>query len=360
MPEKTTKTGNPKEPEVTVGQLRTLVEVAKAGRYQLNGKTDHSSVMSARGQLARLVKAIGNPDEELTTTDGSGGIRLTPRGERLLPYAEAVAGIVAKLHEPDRSVRVAVYSSLMLHILTCAAQRGLATDSDSLGFWFAPADVGRADGGVSLTRRLARHDIDIAVAPDRLPATGLDEQPLYFWELRALGALPASDLSVVDGRPAVSIEQLARHPLLVSPSGYRSRQVLEEAAGRVKVPLNIRFELSNQGLMQRLTRAAPENDPWIAVMPSDAYGIPEADGGAAADTGVAVVEGDDILGDSYSIYRRSQAASLPTEFERRVDAAARTVASLLDPSTWDGAVRPPVRHPLPPAPGPAPTPHARR
>lgn len=345
---------NVQNSEITVKQLRTLIAVARAGTYGIGDKPSHSTGIAVRAQLARLAKATGNPDEPLTMTDGSGRVRLTPRGEKLLPYAEVVAGIVDKLHEPDRPVRVAVYSSLMLHILTCAAQRGLPTNSDSLGFWFAPADAARADGGVSLIRQLGRHDIDIAVAPDRLQVQGIDEKPLYSWELRALGTLPPSELTFVDGRRAVSIERLAMHQLLVSPDGYRSRQVLEEAASRAKVPLKIRFELSDQGLMQRLTKAAPERAPWIAVMPSDAYGIPEADGSTAVDTGVAILGGDGVLGDTYSIYRRSQAASILTEFEERVEAAAETVTELLDPSTWQGAVRPPpIRRsiPLTPAPG---------
>jgi len=310
--------------KITIEQLRTLTKVADAGSYQIDS-AKHSAVMAVRGLLTRLAEASGDPSEVLTVSDGYGQVRLTERGKQLLPYAEAVIGLVDELHKLDRKVRVAVYSSLMLHMLESGA------DPAALDFEFVPADAARAGGGASLIRQLSRHDIDLAVAPAGQKDDGLEEETLYFWELRAVGRLPDTEVSVRRGRRIVTLKDLAKHPLLVSPPGYHSRQVLEDAARGAKVSLQIRFELADQGLMQRLTKVAPANEPWIAVMPGDAYGIPEPENGNDVEAGVTIVAGNSVVGDSYSVYRRASVASTPTEFEQRVAAAARTVKHLLNP-----------------------------
>ncbi|MEO6501667.1 MAG: LysR family transcriptional regulator [Jatrophihabitantaceae bacterium] len=294
--------------EITLHQLRVLVALEKLGSIDQLARQQNRTPMAIRSMLRRLGAACGE-SEPLFRAGETGKVLLTVRGLELLGDAKHILALVDGMTNQQRLIVVAAYSTLMLQIFEAFHGR-----KEPWPFSFlAGADAARAQGGAPLTDRLRTHAADIVIAPaDDHP--GLESHPLYSWTLQAVRQQGPS------GAP-VSITSLEGKELLVSPSGHRSRRLLEESALEAGVSLNIRLELADHGVLREIALRSE----WVAVIPDDAFGLPQAPMGDV----IQRKDGKPIT-DRYALYhRKAVTGGHHGRHEERVAAVVRTICDLL-------------------------------
>jgi DNA-binding transcriptional LysR family regulator len=300
--------------KVTIEQVRAFVAVAETHSYgAAQGRLGLRAPEAVRHLVARLETALGLSQlERLFRADYKGSLTLTPRGQLLLSRAEKFLLAADELGVYEPYVRIGAYPSIALRLAEHLPAHLPEHAFDNL------SDASRSDGGTTLLRRLEAGHLDLVVAPSGWTSTAnLVERRLYWWRLRAVFA--GSDQP---GTPrTMTLFDLRNRPVLLSPIGHGSRQVLDQGCAEEGIVLKVAMELSEQHVMRALAQANSER-AWTAIMPDDAFGDPNAELGPVLITR----HGHRILAGSYSLYHQSLEAASNED----VRAMAEAIVAVLE------------------------------
>lgn len=225
-------------------QLRDFVAVVKAGSLAGASRILNVSQPGLGYQIKQLELDLGTA----LLVRHSRGIELTPAGAIFMADAERVLAIIA---EAKAKVRDAVRAEM------AEIKIGLSPTPQQL---LAPALSGLSIGGHAavlsfregLSARLIQEvrsgtlDVAICISAEAVP--DLRTVPLYREYLHLVG--PVEDGAGRD----VSFDALGRYRLIAGPRDHLPRRVIDEAAARRRIMLDIAQELEPGGLRSSLVR----------------------------------------------------------------------------------------------------------
>jgi DNA-binding transcriptional LysR family regulator len=205
---------------------------------------------------------------------GSSPRVLSAAGEQLLPTIRRILEDVATLESSAVDVRgggwkrikVAGYPAHVRKVLAPAVRvfeksfPGATVELPHL------ADDQRARGGANLFRSLVKGEVDIAICPGRNVTNVRYSGKLYDWSLVAV------DPSWSE--PRRPIDALRDAPLITSPSGFTSRDLVEDACHEAGFHPHVAYETPSTEAMLALA----EHGLGVAITPDDALpsGRPDA------------------------------------------------------------------------------------
>lgn len=315
------------ETTITVEQVEAFCAAASSPSYRdaANALRQSGDGPDAHRWIIRLIdrleEAIGT---KLVEGTPRGEIHLTSAGLQLLPSALAFRDAAHALRNHSAAYRLTAYPAVALRLLQHEDGRRLFEGPEPLTLYDI-TESHRSDRGRSILNRTALAEIDLSIAPSGrardLTTFRLHETLLYSWELHVV--LGGGDDCSLGSRKSVRPRDLAMFKIVCSPSGHRSRELLEQAFGDEGVPFEPYLELSNQEVLREL---AFEIDYVVAVLPDDSFG-------AAAQFGPRLATRKrSNYGDSYSLYRRHPFDSKqPTAREQRIAALAVEIRNVFDP-----------------------------
>jgi DNA-binding transcriptional LysR family regulator len=228
-------------------QLEYLVAVAEEASFTRAAGRVHISQSGVSAQVRQLERELG-----ATLVDRSSrAVRLTDAGTAALPHARAALAAAAALRQSVDEVRGLVRGRLVVGMVTACTVTGLF---DALaGFRRAHPGVSLAlteDSSAGLAARVRDGTADLALVgtagclPDDLGALPVASE-------RLVAAAPPGHL-VADGRPSVSLADLAGGQVVCMPAGTGIRAALDEACAAQGVTLNVTLEASAPGAVADL------------------------------------------------------------------------------------------------------------
>ncbi|WP_368345657.1 LysR family transcriptional regulator [Pelagovum sp. HNIBRBA483] len=200
--------------------LRAFVTVADLGSFRRAAERLNTTQPNISARIAQLEKLLGT---SLMTRD-AGSVRLTSRGQSLLPHARAVLASTDDFLSAAGGRRL-FHGALRLGVSELVAHTWLPAFLRTMKDRFPNIDVElTVDLSANITRALAARDIDLAFqsAPFDQPArisASLGRSP-YVWVAAPTLALPAPklDAATLDAAPILTHprgtaphDQLARH-----------------------------------------------------------------------------------------------------------------------------------------------------
>lgn len=257
--------------------LRTFLAVARAGSVSGAAAAVHRSQPAVSAQVRRLEDGLG----DRLFRRHPRGVRLTPLGERLLPYAEALERVVVGVGELAADVR-----GLSTGALDVAASTTIAL------YWLPEriAAFGHAHPAVAMRVRtrnsreavdaLAAGDVDLALVEGTadawatLPADVYVARPVFEDTIVVVAppGHPLADRRRVDPADLDGLDAVGRE------AGSGTREVVDRALAAAGVRLRVRLEVTEPEAMKRAVRAGM----GIALMSAVAVRAEAAAGTIAA------------------------------------------------------------------------------
>jgi DNA-binding transcriptional LysR family regulator len=259
--------------DITLARIRPFVALAETLSYRGAAEILHITEPNLSRQIAALEKALGFLLIERTR--GSRSVRVTARGQRLLALArqmrdaaEGLRQIALELRESGEAIlRLACYPAHVDQVVA-RALKSFAENHPSTAVSIQDIDDQlRRNSGLLPLERLTERAVDIVIAPGpgSTVREGIDSNELYSWHLVAVGS--TEHLREVDGT-SITIAQLAKLPLLMSPARHLSRDLLTVEAGQETASLTVKYESESVEVLLALAREGL----GIAVLPNDALG----------------------------------------------------------------------------------------
>jgi DNA-binding transcriptional LysR family regulator len=236
---------------VDVVSLTRFVAIAEHQSFRAASRALYIAQPTLTKQMQELEEGLGI----ILFERGRWGVRLTRSGEALLVRArsilEQVEDLPATIRDPFEVVRVGAAST--------AAGSFLAP---FLGKWI-PAhpevQIRLIEDGLSgLVDRLRRRECDVALVASPVPEI-FDYRPILNVQVHAI--FPVGH-ELADTDEPVTVEQIARYPILVSGEGFLSTRLFRAACGLVGVdPVEI-----YQSPVGQTLAALVENGLGVAVL----------------------------------------------------------------------------------------------
>lgn len=210
----------------TIGQIRALESIAAAGSFEhasrtVTRSTTFTALTGLEGHINRLPSDL--PPVQLTVP-GTG--RLSAEGQALLaPAVEVVSAFEAfqrtceRLRSGQSHLSIGCFPAHADRV--AVAMRTVA--DDGVSFQLVVAETSRAHRGSDMVNAVARHELDLAIAPDCVLPEGLRSQPLYRWQLRCV---VGEDHQFV-GRETCELSELKDQRVLASPRGHVTRSLID-------------------------------------------------------------------------------------------------------------------------------------
>lgn len=225
-----------------IKELKSFCMVARLGSFSKASQMLAMGQSAVTKQVKRLEVELG---EELVER-GSRPIRLTPAGANLFRIAlPLVEGIEDLTHRAAPSgieppVTVAVPHGFIGHVLL-EAVREMRQSAPSRSIRIRS---GTKDETFYLVQSGA---VDFAIAPDPGPSARFKFTPLFPSERILI--TPADHKFVL--QPPSSLQEIARHPLVLLRFQTETRALLETEFRRLGVPYEIAIELDSMDLLER-------------------------------------------------------------------------------------------------------------
>ena len=290
----------PKAP--TFRELQSFLRVVELGSYTATAQALGTSPARVWQSVESLESKLGFAAKTLMRPAGQGGkIVPTPVGRFVAAAAEeAMEAMIAlrdqasAAHRGERlELRLASYPAHVEQFLAGALASFRVMFPDVPVKLHGLTDEARRSGGLNLLAELAAGRVDLAIAPSRDESgSRLVQYPLYSWQLMAGFVTRRTE--------SVSIEELRGQPVLLSPRGFRSRRMFEEACTRSGFEPRVYVDSSNTEALIALGAAGL----GVPIIPSDAINR------ATSLTWVPVGDVDnEWLGGSYSVFTLHRGAS---------------------------------------------------
>jgi DNA-binding transcriptional LysR family regulator len=314
----------PDAARTTLFQLKALVSAITHGNYA--DAADHLGVRD-KHQLIKAVERLSENLDIAAIANRIGDDLVVPSelhdlelsASQVLGAIDEFQRTIATLKFRTIVVRCLTYPSMVTLFLADAIanfERGVPEQLVSREVRFVNLEsTNRRQAGAAMLRPLMSREVDVAIAPTRaLPrdATTIGTRVLYRWEIVAAihKAHPLlTRLKTVDGRECVDIADVARFPLLLSPTGHRSRDLLAEHE-----PVS-GFNIELESLNSRARAALGRSGIRVPLIASDALTDGEFESHWPALVARAVDETHTFLSDTHSIYWRTD---LPGEVSAAV------------------------------------------
>lgn len=296
--------------------LTTFMEVAKQGNFSRAGQKVFRSQSAVSAQIHQLEEEYG---EKLLDRAGK-SVHLTPAGKVLLDYArrmltlrdESIRAVADQNVTPRGILAIGANEATCLYALPDAfAQYSRLYPAVQINIYrnFSRKIVERVESG--------ELDVGVVTLPVRSPSLKIHS---IFRDQLMVMVSPKHPLAK---HPAVSVEEIAEHPLIFPKTGY-TRQLLDKIFRPYRGQLRIVMELPSVGMIKNFVAAG-----LGATLISASFAQSEAQSGHAVLIPLKDVELWRELG---LIYRKDR--SLPRAAQafislvrQRTAAALRTGAS---------------------------------
>jgi DNA-binding transcriptional LysR family regulator len=224
-------------------QLQALVAIADHGGFSAAARALHTVQSNVSTHVARLERELG-----VTLVDRSSG-RLTDEGEAVVGRARRIHGELDALAADVASVNSEVTGTARIGIIGTTARWLTSRMLESAHEAHPRLRIIVVDATTtSLLPQLDAGELDLAVVA--LPAGDADvEVELLFDEDLVLVTPPHHPLGALD---AVTIQDLAQHPLLLGAKGTALRDDLDVAAAQAGVELEAQAEIDGMRLLASL------------------------------------------------------------------------------------------------------------
>lgn len=224
-------------------QLHALVAIADHGGFSAAARALHTVQSNVSTHIARLERELG-----VTLVDRSTG-QLTDEGEAVVGRARRIHGEIEALVADVASVNSEVTGTSRIGIigttarwLTARMLEAASAEHPRLGIVVVDATT------TSLLPQLDAGELDLAVVALPVNDPDLEIEALFDEDL-VLITPPDHPLAVLG---AVTIRQLAEHPILLGATGTALRDDLDIAAAREGVGLQAKAEIDGMRLLASL------------------------------------------------------------------------------------------------------------
>ena len=246
-------------------QLNPLIAVVEHRSFSAAARALHTVQSNVSTHVARLEKELGAVlVDRHTMQPTSEGKAVLERARRIRTELQAISDdIVSMRHEVAGEVRIGCIGTTGRWMATPLLRR-LAERHPALHPVLVDATT------TSLTPRVMNGDLDMAIVNTPVVEAGMDCEPL-FDEERIIVVPKGHPLA---GQGTISIEQLAEHPVMLTPRGTTFRDALDQELAASGVRLTAAAEVDGLRLLASLAYQgyAP------ALLPASAVsGYPEGD-----------------------------------------------------------------------------------
>ncbi len=228
-------------------QLEYLVAVAEEANFTRAAQRVHISQSGISAQVRELERDLGAPLIDRSAR----AARLTDAGAAALPHARAALAAAAALRQAVSEVSGLIRGRLVVGMVTACTVPGLF---ESLAL-FHGAHPGVAvtlaeDESAALVERVRSGTADLAlIGAAGAPPPDLESLTVVSERLAAAAA-PGHPL--LAGRAAVTLADLAGHPVVCLPEGTGIRATLDAACAAAGVRLDVTLEASAPGTVADL------------------------------------------------------------------------------------------------------------
>jgi DNA-binding transcriptional LysR family regulator len=262
-------------------QLEYLVAVAEEANFTRAAHRVHISQSGVSAQVRQLEREVG-----AALVDRSArAARLTDAGAAALPHARAALAAAAALRQAVGEVSGLLRGRLVVGMVTACTVTGLFDALEAFHRAHPGVQVTLVeDHSAALAARVRSGSADLAlVGAAGATPEDLDALPVYREGLAA-AAPPGHPL--LAGRTAVTLADLAGHPVVCMPAGTGVRAALDEACAARGVRLDVDMEASAPatvaGLAARGLGVAVLSETMAAAHAGPLRAVPVADAGVPA------------------------------------------------------------------------------
>ena len=246
----------------TLRQLEAFFQVSETRSYGEAARRLKADSANVLREVKRLEKTF---DVALVE---SGQPHPTPAGRALLPYVRAVVAATVRLERAVADAREGrvrlVLGCYPVHVQLLKYLRQAFETRRPHAEIVVPGllDEWRRQGGLSLLDMLSAGEMDAVLAGGGSDQKGIESAPLYDWELTVV--LPPHH--PLRRRKIVRVTDLAGERLLVTPVGFRSRDLLHGVCHAAGIDMVVAAESSSVAALLDLA----EDGAGIAVVADDA------------------------------------------------------------------------------------------
>jgi LysR family hydrogen peroxide-inducible transcriptional activator len=224
-------------------QLQALVAIADHGGFSAAARALHTVQSNVSTHVARLERELG-----VTLVDRSSG-RLTEEGEAVVGRARRIHGELDALVADVASVNSEVVGAARIGIIGTTARWLTSRLLEAAHDAHPRLRVIVVDATTtSLVPQLDAGELDLAVVALPVADADIEVEPLFDEDL-VLVTPPDHPLADLD---AVTIQDLARFPLLLGAKGTALRDDLDVVAAAAGVELDARAEIDGMRLLASL------------------------------------------------------------------------------------------------------------
>lgn len=283
--------------DVPLKRFAWLTAVAEAGSYGEAARRSGVAPSTVQRQLRHLERELGlklavRTERGAPTTLTPAGRALARRAKNLLESGEELLSTVDRhRNATGEAVRLGGYPAHVQTVLAAVLRE--LRDQGVEAVLSGVTDSARTSWGRELVTAVEDGTVDLAIAPPRPKDSTVDARWFYSWELMAMDPAP-------DGaRDPIPLKALAELPLVTSPADHRSHGLIEAAAEKETLRLQIVETNSSSEAVVALARALGA----VAVLPADSF-LSLGIGGVRPIT----TDAGDRLADDYYVYWRADAS----------------------------------------------------
>ncbi|HYA22798.1 MAG TPA: LysR family transcriptional regulator [Terriglobales bacterium] len=228
-------------------QLVTFLEVAKLGSFSRAGQKVFRSQSAVSAQIRQLEQEYG---DKLLDRSGK-TVRLTPAGRVLFAYAERMQKLREEslLAVADQGVTARGTLIIGANEATCLYVLPKVFAEYCRLYPEVQIHIYR-NFSYKIIEKLENGSIDVGIVTLPVKSPSLKVHSIFRDQLMLMAA-PDSPLA---GKKHVSVEDIAKQPLLLPKTGY-SRQVMDKLFRPYNSNLQIRMELPSVGMIKRFVAA---------------------------------------------------------------------------------------------------------
>ena len=262
-------------------QLNHLIAVVEHRSFSAAARALHTVQSNVSTHVSRLEKELGAVlVDRHTMQPTSEGKAVLERARRIRTELQAISDdIVSMRHEVAGEVRIGCIGTTG-HWMAAPLLRRLAERHPALHPVLVDATT------TSLTPRVMNGDLDMAIVNTPVVEAGIDSEPL-FDEERIIVVPRGHPLA---GQGTIGIEQLAEHPVMLTPRGTTFRDALDQELATSGVRLTAAAEVDGLRLLASLAYQgyAPALLPASAVSgyPENDWSLVHVDGLARRSVGL--------------------------------------------------------------------------
>lgn len=230
-------------------KLRYFAEVARTGSFSRAAE----ELRIAQPALSRRVREVEDELGQKLLVRHGRGVRLTPFGAAVLGRVDEIEYLLAQIKSEAAQGSLAVRGAVSLALPPAAGLLVGPPLVASLAESHPDVVLNLREGISSLIHEwLTEKRIDLGLVYNAVPVDGLHIVPLLRERMVLVG--PPGDGRRLSNTPDIRIKDIAGLPLIMPTLPHNNRRVLEQAAARHGVRLDIRSEVDSVALTKALVR----------------------------------------------------------------------------------------------------------